>query len=134
MKIVFRKNLYLREAILASACQFLEDCYLTLNEDKQSYIINISGKKTLSMKALKDNVVKEVVNNALRCGISERNKEIREAVINRALLFSQPRKESLSLSVEKNLEKTAEYDWKDDPLGIFAPWKGDKKKKNNNSK
>ena len=128
MHIRLDTRTYPLEAILNACYVFLDRAYIFLRSELSDHTIDVSfsSKKTLSSKVFREltgDFQNELLHAALRFFISQKNKNIREYIVGRAL-FS-----ALSQGPQAG-QQTRSY--KGDPLGIAIPWEkkyGKKKKK-----
>lgn len=128
MHIRLDTRTYPLEAILNACYVFLDRAYIFLRSELSDHTIDVSfsSKKTLSSKVFREltgDFQNELLHAALRFFISQKNKNIREYIVGRAL-FS-----ALSQGPQTD-QQTRSY--KRDPLGIAIPWEkkyGKKKKK-----
>lgn len=129
MHIRLNTKTYPLEAILNASYVFLDRAYILLGSEHANRTIDVSfsPKKTLSPRATKELVgdfQNELLHAALRFFISQKNKNIREYIVGRAL-FS-----TLAQNPKTTSPQTRSY--KEDPLGIAVPWEakyGKKKKR-----
>lgn len=115
--LVLRLNslIYPLEAIYLTCYTFIDRAYLFLDGDPQKEIkVTIKGKKNLSKKQLEGlagEFLNELLNSTLRIKLGERNKKIRQYIVERALV---------SAAKDENLDESVSH--LDDPLGIAVPW------------
>ena len=140
VEIILESEHYPKEAVVTTCCQFLQDGYVFLSRaprSKNDIKVTLTPKQGSSLTA--EEFKNELMHNALRYNIAQRNKDIREYIIKTALLYAQNVKSAQGASsVETTQDSTpakkyvepGEEDWKEDPLGIAIPWeeKGKKKK------
>lgn len=116
-------QLYPPDVIYGAAYAFLDRAYLFLDGDpKNKIFVTLKGKNKLDEKQLEKmagEFSNEIIHCALRTMISRNNKNIREAVVLRALTSADqpavPKEES-----QRPQQKSQE--WKPDTLGTALPW------------
>lgn len=114
---------YPKEAVLATCYQFLEHNYVFLERpagSKKFIKVSITPKKNKEIKSLAGEFKNELIHNALRHSIAEKNKKLREYVVKTALFFAQPKDTIDGLLFDGSSQK--EQDWEKDPLEIAIPW------------
>ena len=75
------KSLYNKSALLYTINLYLEDSEYTIDEDEKNYIVSLEKLDDLQFQHVKQ----ELTFNSLRFEIAEKNKDIRKAIIAKAL-------------------------------------------------
>ncbi len=75
------KSLYNKSALLYTINMYLEEADFTIDEDEKNYIIDLSKLEDGPFQQVKQ----ELTFNSLRFEIAEKNKDIRKAIIAKAL-------------------------------------------------
>ena len=130
-------NLYALETIYSASYVFLDKAYILLNGDpKKEIIIELEPKEPEDLKKLGGDFLNELINYGDYKKRAEQTKEIREMILQRAIITNDPstiqdNKEFKELIDE--LDKDSETC--SDPKEIAIPWDekyGDKKKDKEN--
>ena len=85
MKYKFRKEIYPQEAIVKASYFFAEDYYISLDADKEYFVVNMEPKDESKSTDLEKEFQNEVLAQTNRYMISSKTKNIRELIIGRAL-------------------------------------------------
>lgn len=80
-EIIILKSLYWKQAILYTINLYLEEAEYTIKEDDSNYILQLENLNEEDFKLLKS----ELTFNSLRFQIADNNKEMRKAIISKAL-------------------------------------------------
>lgn len=129
-------SLYSLEVIYSAAYVLMDEAYFMLSGDPSENIkVHITPKEDIEAKELKEIALKfnnEMINYSLYAVQASRNKELRSAIIKRALATNRvlQEKESSSKEFEEEKEVESEDEFEDievkDPEGIAEPWTPDK--------
>lgn len=115
------EKVYPLEAIYGASYVFIDKAYLFLDSNGSKIEVALSPKQKVSadeLKAFAGDFLNELLNYALRVGISAENRKIRQYVVERAL-FSAANVEPCDCET-KPVE--IGFDSENDPLGIAVPW------------
>ena len=120
-------KLYPLDVIYSAAYVFIERAYVILDEDSKKNInVFLKPKKEVNLEELGGEFYNELLNYAQYKKQAEKNKIIRETIMQRALITNDP-----SIIEEENLFDEDIDEYLDDPEGIAIPWEekygGDKK-------
>lgn len=110
--------------IIQYACYaFLDDAEVILDDDKKELItVKLRPKKSSDLESLGRRFNDELLNYAVYKNQSEKNRAVKEAIVQKALFTNQGAEEDIE---EAPFEKES---YEDDPLGISKPFgSGDKK-------
>ena len=121
LSLTLDEQIYPRDAILGASYLFLDRCYLFLRRPAdQQLAIDIKGKTPLSqedLEALAGEFANELLNQVIRCRVSDSTAKIREYYMARAFI-SHPAQNSIdALLAELDAEELEE-----DELEIAVPW------------
>ena len=120
-------KVYPLDVIYSAAYVFLDRAYILLCGDpKKRVVVDLKPKNNYDLKKLGREFNNELLNYAFYKKQSEKTKNIRESIIQRALLTNDP-----SLA-EESLDTDDDLDYLEDPEGIAIPWEekyGKKSKK-----
>lgn len=119
--LTLKEAVYPLEAIYGASYVFIDRAFLFLDGRGQKIEVTLSPKQKMSageLRALAGDFLNELLNYALRVGISAENKKIRQYVVQRAL-FSAANIEPCDCET-KPVE--IGFDFASDPLGIAVPW------------
>ncbi len=115
-------KIYSKEVIFAASYILLDKAYFLLDGDpKEQIIVDIRPKEGQDIKKIADQFNDELVNYSVYHTQSEKNKKLRQMLLQRALLTA-------SVPQPAVYEDDEEFD---DPEGIAIPWEekyGDKKR------
>ena len=138
--VVIRVNstVYPVEAVLAAGYNIIDHYYLLIDRDGEAHFTASIWRKNGSAAAeaeIEALFLDELVNEALRLKIAERNQKVREMIINKALYSAsnQPQADPQGGVDELQLDDDDldlsdfdldedDPDCLDDPLGIAVPW------------
>lgn len=133
-------NTYPIEVISLSSSKFLDMAHFDFKKKgKDEILVKVFPDKSdfNKSKFIKD-FYKELTHNLARKKISEDNKNLREAIVFRALFSAiGGQDKELAKTAEKIREKEKAKKYLEDPLGIAVPWEekyGKKRKKSRSSK
>jgi His-Xaa-Ser system protein HxsD len=125
--IKLNQKVYPLDVIYSAAYVFIDKAYIILDEDsKKNISVFLKPKKKMDLNELGGEFYNELLNYAQYKTQAEKNKAIRETIIQRALITNDP-----SIIEEENLFDKDIDEYLDDPEGIAIPWEekyGDKKK------
>lgn len=109
--ISINPKIYPLDVVYSAAYVLLDKAYIVIDGDPQEEIIvEIRAKeKKDSLEEIGHELNNELINYAVYKTQSEKNKEIRQAIIQRALLTNK-------------FESSESVDYIDDPEGIAIPW------------
>ena len=127
-----QKSLYPLEVIYGAGYQFIDRCYVRLEQAGKGRIaIHLKAKPDapVDVDALAGEFQNELLNQAFRRKVAMRTGRIRDMVVQRALYSAVPEQNYLDEMAGDDL------DFLDDPLGIAVPWeeKFDTEKKDEES-
>jgi His-Xaa-Ser system protein HxsD len=115
-----QKGLYPLEVIYGTSYQFLENCYVKLEQADDGQIkIHLRAKTDELAKEMGDiegEFQNELLNQAYRRKLSSRVSKVRDMVVQRALYSAL-----VDQSVPDEIESD-DLNFLDDPLGIAVPW------------
>ncbi|MBM4372067.1 MAG: His-Xaa-Ser system protein HxsD [Deltaproteobacteria bacterium] len=117
--IKVQKSLYPLEVIYGASYQFIDRCYVRLEQEGSGGIlIHLKPKPERSEDAetLSGEFMNELLNQAFRRKVSTRTGRVREMVVQRALYSAAPDPAPADDLGGEDL------DFLDDPLGIAVPW------------
>ena len=129
-------KVYPLETIYSAAYVFLDKAYILLDGDpKKEILVKLKPKEKQNLEKLGGDFLNELINYADYQKRAEKTKEIREMLLQRALITNDSsilqRKDSES---DKLTEELGDGDFLDDPEGIAIPWEeeygGNLKKEN----
>ena len=83
MKFEFDKDLYGKDILLAAAYSFTDKAYIHLDIDENKYVVNITMKDS-HREIDEKTFCNEMIAQAVRKGISEQTRNIRELILARA--------------------------------------------------
>ena len=118
-KVKVQKGLYPLEVIYGASYQFIDRCYVRLEQADDGQIAIIIKPKPdskLDGAALAGEFQNELLNQAYRRKIAVRTGKVRDMVVQRALYSAVPAQGSMEDMDGDDL------DFLDDPLGIAVPW------------
>jgi len=121
LTLALNTTIYPLEAVYGASYVFIDKAYLFLDSNGSKIEVVLTPKQKLSageLRVLAGDFLNELLNYALRVGISAENKKIRQYVVERAL-FSAANIESCDCEA-KPVE--IGFDSASDPLGIAVPW------------
>lgn len=125
VELVVDEKIFPRTVSLAAVYRFMDQCYIKLERAGRGKLnISLKGKKklgTAGLIKLADELENELLQQLMRDMISEQTSGLREVLVGRALLSSEPQ--------ETEEPGEEDLDYLDDPLGIAIPWEekyGDK--------
>ena len=84
MRIVFRKELYPKSALLKAAYQFTDKAYLHLDADEENYYVDLKAKNK-SDPVSEDEFQNEMLAQSVRHELYLQTKSIRELLLARAM-------------------------------------------------
>lgn len=115
-----QKGLYPLEVIYGTSYQFLDSCYIKLEQAEDGTIkIHLKPKSEEAAKNLENlegEFQNELLNQAYRRKLSQRVSKVRDMVVQRAL-YSAVVDQSVPDEIESD-----DLNFLDDPLGIAVPW------------
>ncbi|MFH1532085.1 MAG: His-Xaa-Ser system protein HxsD [Pseudomonadota bacterium] len=118
-KVEVQKGLYPLEVIYGASYQFIDRCYVRLEQaDDGRIAIYIKPKpdSVVDVEALAGEFQNELLNQAFRRKVAQRTGKVRDMVVQRALYSAVPER-----SDADDMEGD-DLDFLDDPLGIAVPW------------
>jgi His-Xaa-Ser system protein HxsD len=118
-KVEVQKGLYPLEVIYGASYQFIDRCYVRLEQaDDGRIAIYLKPKPELDVdiEALAGEFQNELLNQAFRRKVAKRTGKIRDMVVQRALYSAAPPQSDV-----EDMEGD-DLDFLDDPLGIAVPW------------
>ena len=118
-KVEVQKGLNPLEVIYGASYQFIDRCYVRLEQGEDGRIaIHLKPKpdSDVDIEALAGEFQNELLNQAFRRKIAKRTGKIRDMVVQRALYSAVPEQ-----SYAEDMEGD-DLDFLDDPLGIAVPW------------
>lgn len=80
-KLSLLKSLYTKQAVLYTISLYLEELDYSLEEDEKNYILSFSNIEEDDFKMIQS----ELTFNTLRFEIADKNKDLRKAIISKAL-------------------------------------------------
>lgn len=123
IKISLNPSLYPLDVIYAASYVFLDKAYIFLDGDIHKEItVTITPKKDAKEDNLKGEFMNELINYAAYKTQSEKNKDIRDSILQRALITNDPALLDEDTDVDKLLEELDDEEFLDDPEGIAIPW------------
>ena len=130
-------RVYPLEAVYSAAYVFLDKAYMLLDGDpKKEILVELKPKSKEDLKKLGLEFFNELINYADYQKRAKQTKEIRETILQRALITNDPsmvQDNEKFDGILKELEDDDDY--LDDPEGIAVPWEekyGNKSKKDKN--
>lgn len=86
----YSRMLYSKDVIIKTAYSFLDRCYVHLDADDKTYIIEMNYKDTANTNEneLKHELDEEIIAQLARYTVSERTSEIRKLILGRAFSSS----------------------------------------------
>ncbi len=87
--IRLNKNIYSLEVIFSAAYVFLEKAYIKLDEENENIVVNISQKQGQDMQNIEKEFLNELINYSDYKKRAERSRNIREIIIQRAILTNE---------------------------------------------
>ena len=114
-----QKSLYPLEVIYGAGYQFIDRCYVRLEQAGKGRIaIHLKAKPDapVDVDALAGEFQNELLNQAFRRKVAMRTGRIRDMVVQRALYSAVPEQNYMDEMAGDDL------DFLDDPLGIAVPW------------
>ena len=136
-KVIIKVNpkIYPLDAVFSAAYVFLDKAYILIDGDsKKEIIIELKPKEGKNLENIGGEFNNELLNYSTYKHFSEKNKDIRTMIVQRAittgdpeLLESQTKIDDEELDEEtkkllKELEDEEDDDFLDDPEGIAIPW------------
>jgi len=122
-------KLYPLDAVYGAAYIFLDRAYVLLEKSGEGTVkVTLTGKAPLTgkeLEALGGEFANELLNQAIRAGLSESGRKIREYIVVKGLYGGAPEK----LDLEQLLDQTLKETFDDDPLDIAVPWEEKYEKK-----
>lgn len=88
MQLSFKKTIYSIEIILKAAYVFTDRAYIYLDENEDSYIVDLEGKKDFDLKNIQGEFKNELLAQILRKTIAEKTLGVRELIYQRAMSSS----------------------------------------------
>lgn len=143
-KIIVKINpkIYPLDVVYSAAYVFLDKAYVLIDGDpKKEIIVELKPKDGKSIDKLGDEFNNELLNYANYKKFSEKNKDIRTMIVQRAIVTNDPEiiteksdDDDLDEETKKLLKELEQEDddFLDDPQGIAIPWEekyGKKSKK-----
>lgn len=138
--ITINAKVYPLEVIESAAYVFIDKAYIILDGDPQNdVIVTIIPKKGHEKENLELEFHNELINYANYKNFADKNRELRIAILQRALVTNNPslvgvkdKDEELDEETKKLLKELEdeEDDFLDDPEGIAIPWEEKYGKKN----
>lgn len=127
VKVILDTKVYPLEAIYGASYVFIDKVYIFLESAKKGKIMatfrSKAGTSAKMLKALAGEFMNELLNYALRVGLSKENKKIRQYLVEQALFAAAGVSQADSgVQSEKFSETGLGYSFEDDPLGIAIPW------------
>lgn len=132
-KVIIRINpkIYPLDVIYSAAYVFLDKTYVLIDGDpKKEVIVELKPKENMELEVLGGEFSNELLNYATYKTFSEKNKDVRTIIVQRALITGDPEiiakqdDEELDAETKKildNLESDDENSL-DDPESIAIPW------------
>ena len=119
-------KVYPLEAVHSASYVFMEDSFVVLDGDPEKKItVKLRPReKSKNLEELGRGFNDELLNYAVYNTQSEKNKVIKEAIVQKALFTNQG-------ADYKESAETEEESYVDDPLGIARPWEETNKKREN---
>ena len=130
--IKINPNLYALETIYSASYVFLDRAYILLDGDPDKEIlIKLKPKEKEDLEKLGGEFLNELINYSDYKKRAEQTKEIREVLLQRALITNDPSAIQNNEEFEEVMNDLGDDDYLDDPEGIAIPWEekyGDKTK------
>lgn len=131
-------KLYPLEAVYSAAYVFLDRAYVLLDGDpKKTVLVKLKPKNKESLEKLGGEFLNELINYADYNRRARETKEIREMLLQRAMITNDPSVLQDDKEIDKMMEELEDDDFIDDPEGIAIPWEekyGKKAKKQKKAK
>jgi len=111
-------KIYPLDVIYNAAYVFIDKAYVLIDGDpNEGVLVELKPKKEFSLEVLGREFNNELLNYSVYKTQSDKTKDIRTAIIQRALITNDP-------SVIGGCQKkdSEEYDYLEDPEGIAIPW------------
>ncbi|MBD3202663.1 His-Xaa-Ser system protein HxsD [Candidatus Woesearchaeota archaeon] len=125
-------KIYPMDVVYSASYVFLDKAYLILDGDPEEEIIVElrPKKKDQEIEILGREFNNELLNYAVYKNQARESKNIKEAIVNRALetnsecrdVSHEPKKNFETKSFEEEIEYDEDMSYVDDPLGIAVPW------------
>jgi len=118
-KVEVQKGLYPLEVIYGASYQFIDRCYVRLEQGDDGRIaVHLKPKRDSVEDAdsLAGEFRNELLNQAFRRKVAMRTGKVRDMVVQRALYSAVPEQNYMDGMAGDDL------DFLDDPLGIAVPW------------
>ncbi|MBW2979897.1 hypothetical protein KY360_00590 [Candidatus Woesearchaeota archaeon] len=123
--ISINPKIYPLDAIYSAAYVFLDKSYVLLDGDpKEKITVELRPKEKQDLEKLGREFNNELLNYAQYKKQAELNKEIRQVLLQRALLTSEtsPARDTLPKEGEEEPLEELDENYLDDPEGIAIPW------------
>jgi len=134
-KVIVKINpkIYPMDVVYSAAYIFLDKAYVLIDGDpKKEIIVELKPKKKENIETLGNEFNNELLNYANYKKFSEKNKDIRTMIVQRAIITGDPAvvdqvqnsEDELDEETKKLLKEleSEDEDWLDDPEGIAIPW------------
>src|SRR6185503_10599505 len=126
-------GLYPRDVLYAAAYVFLDRAYVLLDRDGPRFLVHLRGKQATdetALRAMAGEFENELLAQALRHQVIKANQKIIEDITTLAISGATG---ASGLVADDDpplidMQNPTDDGFLDDPLGIAAPWEGDKKK------
>jgi len=123
--ISINPKIYSLEVVHSAAYSMIDKAYVIIDGDPEEEIfVELRPKNRKDMKDMEFKFANELLNYAVYYNQSRMNKEVRDAIIQRAFLTNTQNTEPCECLPEGQKD----YEKIEDPLGIAKPWTPDKKK------
>jgi len=125
-------GLYPRDVLYAAAYVFLDRAYVLLDRDGPRFLIHLRGKQATDetgLRAMAGEFENELLAQALRHQVIKANQRIIEDITTLAISGATGASGLVADDPPLiDMQNPTDDGFVDDPLGIAAPWEGDKKK------
>ena len=116
-------KLYPLEAVYSAAYVFMDRAYIVLDGDpEEKIIVRITPKPGASPENIGSEFNNELLNYAEYLTRARETKNLRETLLQRAIITNDPGAVEQAAGKEIDFEDSAEDDSFDDPEGIAIPW------------
>ena len=118
-KVEVQKGLYPLEVIYGASYQFIDRCYVRLeqaDDGKIAILLKSKPDSEADMDAVAGEFQNELLSQAYRRKVAMRTGKVRDMVVQRALYSAVPEQSYMDDMAGDDL------DFLDDPLGIAVPW------------
>lgn len=129
--LIINPKIYPLSTIYSASYVFLDRAYVLLDGNpEKEVIVKLKPKQKQDLKKLGMEFFNELINYADYQKRAEQTKNIRETILQRALLTNDP--SFIESAQDKEIAEELEDEELDDPEGIAIPWEEKYGKKNKN--